>query len=83
MRGPTSTPATTLPDSELHVTLSMYLIGNERLEAGPLSHYFSQNHSARFVDFNMESKVALVAGANGISGNAIVEHLIRTPKEEW
>ncbi|KAF4547705.1 Hypothetical protein D9617_37g012310 [Elsinoe fawcettii] len=29
------------------------------------------------------TKVAFVAGANGISGNAIVEHLIRTPKTEW
>jgi len=30
-----------------------------------------------------QTKVAFVAGANGISGNAIVEHLIRTPKTEW
>ncbi|PYI15340.1 NAD-dependent epimerase/dehydratase [Aspergillus violaceofuscus CBS 115571] len=28
-------------------------------------------------------KVAFVTGANGISGYAIVEHLIRQPKEEW
>ncbi|KAK5046575.1 hypothetical protein LTR84_007336 [Exophiala bonariae] len=28
-------------------------------------------------------KVAFVTGCNGISGNAIVEHLIRQPKEEW
>lgn len=28
-------------------------------------------------------KVAFVAGCNGVSGNAIVEHLIRQPKEEW
>ncbi|KAL4920529.1 hypothetical protein BDW62DRAFT_7278 [Aspergillus aurantiobrunneus] len=28
-------------------------------------------------------KVALVTGVNGISGNAIVEHLIRTHKTEW
>ncbi|KAL4761199.1 SDR family oxidoreductase [Aspergillus foveolatus] len=28
-------------------------------------------------------KVAIVTGVNGISGNAIVEHLIRTPKTEW
>lgn len=28
-------------------------------------------------------KVAFVAGCNGISGNAIVEYLIRQPKEEW
>ncbi|KEF54721.1 uncharacterized protein A1O9_09163 [Exophiala aquamarina CBS 119918] len=28
-------------------------------------------------------KVALVTGCNGISGNAIVEHLIRQPREEW
>lgn len=28
-------------------------------------------------------KTALVTGANGISGNALVEHLIRTPKTEW
>jgi len=28
-------------------------------------------------------RVALVTGANGISGNAIVEHLIRQPKSEW
>ncbi|KAL4878718.1 hypothetical protein BJY04DRAFT_220785 [Aspergillus karnatakaensis] len=26
---------------------------------------------------------SLVTGANGISGHAIVEHLIRTPKDEW
>lgn len=30
-----------------------------------------------------DSKVAFVTGCNGISGNAIVEHLIRLPKEEW
>ena len=30
-----------------------------------------------------QAKVAFVAGANGISGNAIVEHLIRTPKADW
>ncbi len=29
------------------------------------------------------TKVAFVAGCNGISGNAIVEHLIRLPKSEW
>lgn len=28
-------------------------------------------------------KVAFVTGANGITGNAIVEHLIRQPKSEW
>lgn len=28
-------------------------------------------------------KVAFVAGANGISGNAIIEYLIRTPESEW
>jgi len=28
-------------------------------------------------------KVAFVAGCNGITGNAIVEHLIRQPKEQW
>ncbi|KAF4304808.1 putative nucleoside-diphosphate-sugar epimerase protein [Botryosphaeria dothidea] len=28
-------------------------------------------------------KTAFVTGANGISGNAIVEHLIREPKPEW
>jgi hypothetical protein len=28
-------------------------------------------------------KVAFVAGVNGVSGNAIVEHLIRKPKTEW
>lgn len=31
----------------------------------------------------LTSKVAFVTGANGISGNAIVEHLIRTPENEW
>ena len=30
-----------------------------------------------------QGKVAFVTGANGISGNAIVEHLIRTPPTEW
>ncbi|RDW74616.1 SDR family oxidoreductase [Aspergillus mulundensis] len=30
-----------------------------------------------------KGKVALVTGANGISGHAIVEYLIRTPKNEW
>ncbi|KAJ5080948.1 hypothetical protein N7456_013658 [Penicillium angulare] len=30
-----------------------------------------------------DPKVAFVTGANGISGNALVEHLIRTPKTEW
>ncbi|KAH7061963.1 nucleoside-diphosphate-sugar epimerase GsfE [Paraphoma chrysanthemicola] len=29
------------------------------------------------------TKVAFVAGSNGISGNALVEHLIRTPNSEW
>ncbi|EYE98821.1 SDR family oxidoreductase [Aspergillus ruber CBS 135680] len=29
------------------------------------------------------SRVAFVTGVNGISGHAIVEHLIRTPKSEW
>ncbi|KAL1640920.1 hypothetical protein SLS58_006536 [Diplodia intermedia] len=29
------------------------------------------------------AKVAFVSGANGISGHAIVEHLIRKPKSEW
>lgn len=29
------------------------------------------------------SKVALVTGANGISGHAIVEYLVKTPKTEW
>jgi hypothetical protein len=28
-------------------------------------------------------KVAFVSGANGISGRAIVEHLIRQPESEW
>ncbi|KAJ0421362.1 hypothetical protein BJY00DRAFT_323348 [Aspergillus carlsbadensis] len=28
-------------------------------------------------------KVAFVTGANGISGFAIIEHLVRQPKEEW
>lgn len=28
-------------------------------------------------------RVALVTGANGITGNAIVEHLVRQPKSEW
>ena len=28
-------------------------------------------------------KVAFVAGCNGVSGNAIVEYLIRQPKDEW
>lgn len=31
----------------------------------------------------MTGRVALVTGANGISGNAIIEALIRRPKEEW
>jgi GDP-D-mannose dehydratase len=30
-----------------------------------------------------DAKIALVTGVNGISGNALVEHLIRTPKAEW
>lgn len=28
-------------------------------------------------------KVAFVTGANGISGHAIIEHLIRTPESAW
>jgi hypothetical protein len=28
-------------------------------------------------------KVAFVTGCTGISGNAIVEYLIRQPKEQW
>ncbi|RAK96851.1 SDR family oxidoreductase [Aspergillus ibericus CBS 121593] len=31
----------------------------------------------------LPQKVAFVTGVNGISGYAIVEHLIRQPKEEW
>ncbi|OJJ70048.1 hypothetical protein ASPBRDRAFT_208735 [Aspergillus brasiliensis CBS 101740] len=31
----------------------------------------------------LPQKVAFVTGANGISGYAIVEHLIRQPKQEW
>jgi hypothetical protein len=30
-----------------------------------------------------KTKVAFVTGANGISGNALVEHLIRQPATEW
>lgn len=29
------------------------------------------------------SKVAFVAGANGISGSAIVNHLVKQPAREW
>lgn len=29
------------------------------------------------------SKVALVTGANGISGFSVIEHLVRQSKEEW
>jgi hypothetical protein len=29
------------------------------------------------------SKVAFVTGASGITGNAIIEHLIRKPASEW
>ncbi|EKG11792.1 hypothetical protein MPH_11288 [Macrophomina phaseolina MS6] len=31
----------------------------------------------------MEEKVAFVTGCNGVSGNAIVEHLVRCSKKEW
>lgn len=31
----------------------------------------------------LPGKVAFVAGANGISGFAIIEHLVRQPKTEW
>lgn len=31
----------------------------------------------------LSGKVAFVAGANGISGFAIIEHLVRQPKTEW
>ncbi|KAB8208680.1 hypothetical protein BDV34DRAFT_210730 [Aspergillus parasiticus] len=31
----------------------------------------------------LSGKVAFVAGANGISGFAIIEHLVRQPKAEW
>ncbi|KAH7389970.1 hypothetical protein BKA66DRAFT_489447 [Pyrenochaeta sp. MPI-SDFR-AT-0127] len=31
----------------------------------------------------MHKRVALVTGANGISGNALIEHLIRQPRSEW
>ncbi|KAL2833076.1 hypothetical protein BJY01DRAFT_260023 [Aspergillus pseudoustus] len=31
----------------------------------------------------MSPKAAFVTGANGISGFAIIEHLVRQPKEEW
>ncbi|KAL4901618.1 hypothetical protein BDW74DRAFT_187241 [Aspergillus multicolor] len=32
---------------------------------------------------SVQPKVAFVTGVNGISGNAIVEHMNRTPKTEW
>ena len=28
-------------------------------------------------------KIAFVTGCNGVSGNALVEYLLRRPKEEW
>lgn len=28
-------------------------------------------------------KVAFVTGANGITGNALIEHLVRQPTSEW
>ncbi|KAJ6194059.1 nucleoside-diphosphate-sugar epimerase GsfE [Bipolaris maydis] len=31
----------------------------------------------------MAPKVALITGANGISGHALIEHLIRQPRSEW
>ncbi|UPL01960.1 hypothetical protein LCI18_012894, partial [Fusarium solani-melongenae] len=31
----------------------------------------------------LQSRVALITGGNGITGNALVEHLIRQPKSEW
>jgi NAD(P)-dependent dehydrogenase (short-subunit alcohol dehydrogenase family) len=31
----------------------------------------------------LSGKVAFVTGANGITGFAIIEHLIRQPKAEW
>jgi hypothetical protein len=54
--------------------------------------FFSKNkvsfHNLLAIDLpskmsSTKPKVAFVTGANGISGNAIVEHLIRTPKAEW
>lgn len=30
-----------------------------------------------------QGKVAFVTGVNGITGNAVVEHLIRQPASEW
>lgn len=30
-----------------------------------------------------KGKVAFVTGANGITGNALIEHLIRQPSSEW
>ncbi|KAG8166919.1 hypothetical protein KVR01_002608 [Diaporthe batatas] len=34
-------------------------------------------------NYHPNSKVAFVTGANGITGNAIIEHLIRQPASEW
>lgn len=31
----------------------------------------------------LRGKVAFVTGANGITGNALVEHLIRQPESDW
>lgn len=39
--------------------------------------------SDRISVVTMYEKVAFVTGCNGVSGNAIVEHLVRCPKEEW
>lgn len=39
------------------------------------SHMVSINHHS--------GKVAFVTGANGITGNALIEHLIRQPASEW
>jgi hypothetical protein len=29
------------------------------------------------------SKIAFVAGANGISGGSIIDHLVKQPRTEW
>lgn len=33
--------------------------------------------------YHPNGKVAFVTGANGITGNALIEHLIRQPASEW
>jgi hypothetical protein len=43
----------------------------------------SRSQSTSVLEMGCQAKVAFVSGGNGINGNAIIEHLIRTSSDDW